>query len=163
MCAVGLREPGNHDNGASDLWTLTAYKALQYCYTAVTAFPQVDDWDISFCWRSSSQCCNTGWLNLSYPNSKLLKIYHIFMQLSYPLIQYLMWRTIDMFTRAKIKFLFSGATFHIPLTKSATLNRLLHCSLWQFSGLCLIFGGSFWHFRGEIAGSPCVIFPWIVH
>ena len=22
---VGLREPGNHDNGASDLWTLTAY------------------------------------------------------------------------------------------------------------------------------------------
>ena len=24
-CAVGLREPGNHDNGASDLWTLTAY------------------------------------------------------------------------------------------------------------------------------------------
>ena len=36
--------------------------------------------------------------------------------------------------RPNIKFLFSGATFHIPLTKSATLNRLLHCSLWQFSG-----------------------------
>ena len=31
-------------------------------------------------------------------------------------------------------FSFLGATFHIPLTKSATVNRLLHCSLWQFSG-----------------------------
>ena len=33
------------------------------------------------------------------------------------------------YSRPKIKFLFSGATFHMPLTKSATLNRLLHCSL----------------------------------
>ena len=24
-CGVGTREPGNHDNGASDDWTLTAY------------------------------------------------------------------------------------------------------------------------------------------
>ena len=24
-CAVGTREPGNHDNGTSDVWTLTAY------------------------------------------------------------------------------------------------------------------------------------------
>ena len=24
-CAVGTHEPGNHDNGASDVWTLTAY------------------------------------------------------------------------------------------------------------------------------------------
>ena len=46
----------------------------------------------------------------------------------------------------------SGATFHIPLTKSATLNRLLHCSLWQFSGALFAFWG------GEIAQSPCVIF-----
>ena len=36
--------------------------------------------------------------------------------------------------RPTIIFFFSGATFHIPLTKSATLNRLLHYSLWQFSG-----------------------------
>ena len=26
MCAVGMCEPGNHDNGASDVWALTAYK-----------------------------------------------------------------------------------------------------------------------------------------
>ena len=37
-------------------------------------------------------------------------------------------------SRTKITFLFLGATFHIPLTKSATLNRLLHCTLWQFPG-----------------------------
>ena len=24
-CAVGMREPGNHDNGAIDVWALTAY------------------------------------------------------------------------------------------------------------------------------------------
>ena len=24
-CTVGMREPGNHDNGASDVWALTAY------------------------------------------------------------------------------------------------------------------------------------------
>ena len=27
---TGLHEPGNHDNGASDLWTLTAYRALMH-------------------------------------------------------------------------------------------------------------------------------------
>ena len=59
----------------------------------------------------------------------------------------------------KIKFLFSGATFHIPLTKSATVNRLLHCSLWQFSGALFLFSRAlFLHFGGEIAQSPRVIF-----
>ena len=54
-----------------------------------------------------------------------------------------------------------GYTFHIPMTKSATLNTLLHCNLWQFSGRAsfLIFEGSFLHFGGEIARSPRVIFP----
>ena len=53
---------------------------------------------------------------------------------------------------------FSGATctFHIPI-KSATLNRLLHCSLWQFSGA--FFLGLFFHFGGEIARSPRALFP----
>ena len=37
---------------------------------------------------------------------------------------------------------FSGATFHIPLTKSATLNKLLHCSLWQFSGALFCITGA---------------------
>ena len=37
-------------------------------------------------------------------------------------------------SRPKTKKKISGATFHIPITKSATLNRLEHCSLWQFSG-----------------------------
>ena len=62
--------------------------------------------------------------------------------------------------RSKIKFLFSGATFHIPLTKSATLNRLLHCSLLQFSGALFYFRGLFFlHFGGEIFRSRCVFFP----
>ena len=47
-------------------------------------------------------------------------------------------------------FLFSGAPFHIPLTKSATLNRLLHCSLWQFSGALFCIS--------DFAQSPRVIF-----
>ena len=56
--------------------------------------------------------------------------------------------------RPNIKFLFSGATFHIPLT------RLVHCSQWQFSGgSCLIFEGSFLDFGGKIARSPHVIYP----
>ena len=44
--------------------------------------------------------------------------------------------------RPKIKFSFSGATFHSPLTKSATLNRLLHCSLWWFSGALFCISGA---------------------
>ena len=56
--------------------------------------------------------------------------------------------------RPKIKFLFSGATFHIPLTKSATLNRLLHCSLWQFSGALFYFRGLFFTFRGRNCPEP---------
>ena len=43
------------------------------------------------------------------------------------------------------KKLGGGATFHIPLTKSATLNRLLHCSLWRFSGAIFIFEALFLH------------------
>ena len=31
-CAVGTREPGNHDNGASDVWTLTAYSFLLFIH-----------------------------------------------------------------------------------------------------------------------------------
>ena len=52
-------------------------------------------------------------------------------------------KCISLYIRPKTKFLFSGATFHIPLTKSATLNRFLHCSLWQFSGALFYFEGSF--------------------
>ena len=64
-------------------------------------------------------------------------------------------------TGQKLKFYFPGATFHIPLTKSATLNRHLHCSLWQFSGALFwgFFEGSFLHFGGKIVRSPRVIFP----
>ena len=65
-------------------------------------------------------------------------------------------------SRPKIKCLFSGATFHIPLTKSATLNRLLHCSLMSmaiFRGSFLIFKGSFLHFGGEFARGPRVFSP----
>ena len=61
--------------------------------------------------------------------------------------------------RPKIKYLFWGATFHIPLTKSATLNRLLHCSLWQFLGAFFFLRALFLHFGGEIAQSLCVFFP----
>ena len=43
----------------------------------------------------------------------------------------------------QVNFFFSGATFHIPLTKSATLNRLLHCSQWQFSGALFFYRGLF--------------------
>ena len=43
-----------------------------------------------------------------------------------------------------------GDTFHIPLTKSATLNRLSDCSLWRFSGALLynFLEGSFFAFLG---------------
>ena len=64
-------------------------------------------------------------------------------------------RTWRMYCKPKITFLFSGATFHIPLTKSATLNRLLHCSLWWFSGALFYFiEGSFLHYGGKFARSP---------
>ena len=58
------------------------------------------------------------------------------------------------------KLLFWGATctFHIPLN-SATLNRLLHYTLWQFSGARIfIFEGSFFAFGCQIAKSPREIF-----
>ena len=42
-------------------------------------------------------------------------------------------------TRPKIKILFSGATFHIPLTKSATLNRLYIAVYGDFQGLFFYF------------------------
>ena len=59
----------------------------------------------------------------------------------------------------QIKVLFFGGyTFHMPLTKSATLNRLLHCSLWQFSGALFYFWGLFFAFWGKIVLSPHVIF-----
>ena len=62
----------------------------------------------------------------------------------------------------KIYILFSGATFHIPLTKSATLKMLLHCSLWQFSGsLFWILRALFFCISG--AKSPVAsvyFFPW---
>ena len=45
------------------------------------------------------------------------------------------------------------------LTKSATLNRLLHCSLWQFSGALFWFSRALFCISGgEIARSPRVIF-----
>ena len=66
-----------------------------------------------------------------------------------------------------LNFYFWGATFHIPVTKSATLNKLLHCSLWQFSGaLKKKLRALFLHFGGKIAQSPpppppppCIFFP----
>ena len=55
---------------------------------------------------------------------------------------------------------FFGGTFHILLTKSATLNRLLHCSLWQFSGaLFLYLRGLFFAFRGRNRPESLYIFP----
>ena len=63
----------------------------------------------------------------------------------------------------KIKFLFSGATFHIPLTIPATLNRLLHCSLWQFSGALFYFWGLFFAFWGRNRPEPpCIFFQLII-
>ena len=37
------------------------------------------------------------------------------------------------------KFFFYLRGLHVLLTKSATLNRLLHCCLWRFSGTLLDF------------------------
>ena len=54
----------------------------------------------------------------------------------------------------KFDFDFRGATVHIPLTKSATLNRLLHCSLWQFSGALFYFRGLFFAFQGRNRPEP---------
>ena len=63
-------------------------------------------------------------------------------------------------TRPKIKFLFSGATFHISLTKSATLNRLLHCSLWRFSGgLFYLFSRALFYISGANLPVTPVYFP----
>ena len=53
------------------------------------------------------------------------------------------------------------ASFHIPLTNSTTLNRLLHFSpMAIFRGSFVNFEGSFLHLGGEIARSPCILFPW---
>ena len=74
------------------------------------------------------------------------------------------WRQFDFAViRLNIKFVFSGATFHIPLSKSATLNRLLHCSLWRFSGalywyLRALFCNFWARYRPE---PPCIFFPWL--
>ena len=57
----------------------------------------------------------------------------------------------------KLTLYFRGQLFTShQLTKSATLNRLLHCSLWQF---LFYLEGSFLHSGGEIARRPRVIFP----
>ena len=56
-----------------------------------------------------------------------------------------------------------GATFHIPLTKFATFNRLLHCSIYgNFQGLFVYFRGLFFAFRGEITRRPPCIFPLLI-
>ena len=61
--------------------------------------------------------------------------------------------------RPKIKFLFLGATFHTPLTKSATLNRLFHCSLWQFSGALFLFSRALFCISGaKSPGAPVYFF-----
>ena len=58
--------------------------------------------------------------------------------------------------RPEFNFLFSGATIHEICNIE---QAFLHCSLCQFSGaLLLIFEGSFLHYGGEVARSPCVIF-----
>ena len=55
------------------------------------------------------------------------------------------------------------AAFYIPLTKSATLNRLLHCSLWQFSGalFCILGakspGAPVWFFYPGTAYEPLIL------
>ena len=55
-----------------------------------------------------------------------------------------------------------GATIHIPLPKFATLNKLKHCSPWEFSGaLFLISQGAFLHFGGE-TWSPYVFFSILI-
>ena len=55
----------------------------------------------------------------------------------------------------------SGGYFSYPihLTKSATLNKVLHCSLWQFSEALFYFRGLF-AFRGwNRPEPPCNFFP----
>ena len=71
--------------------------------------------------------------------------------------------TMSPFKQARnITFWYSGATFHIPLTKSAILNRLLHCNLWQFSGALFFSSRALFCISGaKSAGAPCVIFPCI--
>ena len=57
-------------------------------------------------------------------------------------------------TRPKFNFLFWGATFHIPLTKSVTLNRLLHTVSGNFQGLFFDFQGLFFAFQGQNCLEP---------
>ena len=86
----------------------------------------------------------------------------IFSQIDFVIYARFVWypHSISCPSRPKIIFLFSGATFHIPLTKSATLNRLLQCSLWQFSGALLGFWGLLFAFRGRNRPEPpCNFFP----
>ena len=61
-------------------------------------------------------------------------------------------------SKKNLNFIFSGATFHIPLTKSATLNRLLHWSLWRFSG-AFYFRGLCFAFRGWNRPEPVYFSP----
>ena len=64
----------------------------------------------------------------------------------------------------KLNFYFRGLLFtsHL-LTKSATLNRLLHCSLWQFlRAPFFIFEGFFLHFGAKSPGAPVELFPWYI-
>ena len=64
--------------------------------------------------------------------------------------------------RPKMKFLFSGATVHIPLTKPATLNRLLHCVLWEYAGALSLFLRALFCISGAKspgAPGPCNFFP----
>ena len=54
----------------------------------------------------------------------------------------------------KLHAYFWGATFHILFTKCATLNKLLHCSRWEFQGLFFDFRGLFCAFRGRNRPEP---------
>ena len=59
----------------------------------------------------------------------------------------------------QIYFCFRGLTFHIPLTKSAALNRLLHCSQWRFSGALLLFSRALFCILGvKLPRAPVVFF-----
>ena len=63
----------------------------------------------------------------------------------------------------RLDFLFSGASFHIPLTKTATLNRILHCSLLQFSGALFRFSRALFCISGaKSPGAPVYFPPWLL-
>ena len=54
--------------------------------------------------------------------------------------------------------IFSGATFHIPTPP--TLNKLLHCSLWEFSGALFWFSRAVYSMSGvKSPGALCIFFP----